>query len=286
MKNVSIIIPTKNIPDLLDRCLSSIPDCDAIEIIIVDDNSSSLIVDFDHYPKSKNSNVTLIRTTEGKGAGYARNKGLDIATGKWLIFADSDDFFVEGFYDIILKYIDSSADMVLFKAGSVNSETLEPSKRSEIINRQIENALKGSITAAEASITVQSPWCRLIKRSFVEKNKIRFDEVVACNDTMFTTKATCLAGKILVCNECLYVVTYRNRSLWNQRKTDPNNILIRLDVQIRRNIYVRKFGFNAVPILGYLLKASKFGINTFFKALGIILRKGALFQGVSCYFKK
>ena len=55
--NFSIIIPTKNIPDLLLRCLESIPQRSDIEIIVVDDNSDREIVDVKNYPGTNNQQV-------------------------------------------------------------------------------------------------------------------------------------------------------------------------------------------------------------------------------------
>ena len=286
MSILSIIIPHHNTPDLLQRCLDTIPADKDIQVIVVDDNSDSAKVDFEHFPGRERADVELYLTKEGRGAGYARNVGLQHANGDWLLFADSDDFFVLGFYDIVNRFFDTDSDMVLFKAQSVDSDTLESSNRNENINNRIDECLRGSITAKEASIRVQSPWCRLIRRDFVERNKIRFDEVMACNDTMFTTKCTCLADKVDVCDEVLYVVTYRQGSLWDSRKKNPKNYLIRLKVQIARNKYVENFGFAQLPILGYVLKSSSIGISTFFKALWIAIYKGALFQGLKFYIWK
>lgn len=103
--NFSIIIPTKNIPDLLQRCLESIPQRSDIEIIVVDDNSDREIVDVKNYPGTNNQQVKIIFLPESKGAGYARNIGLTIAKGKWILFADSDDYFSEKFSDILDRYI-------------------------------------------------------------------------------------------------------------------------------------------------------------------------------------
>ena len=55
--NFSIIIPTKNILDLLQRCLESIPQRSDIEIIVVDDNSDREIVDVKNYPGTNNQQV-------------------------------------------------------------------------------------------------------------------------------------------------------------------------------------------------------------------------------------
>lgn len=283
---LSIIIPHHNTPDLLQRCLDSITTEKDIQVIVVDDNSDPSLVDFEHFPGRDRKGVETYLTKEGRGAGYARNVGLKYAKGEWLLFADSDDFFTEGFYDAVSKYFVKDVDMVMFKARSVDSDTLEPSNRSENINNRIDECLAGKATAKEASIRVQSPWSRLIRRDFVDNHSIRFDEVMACNDAMFTTKATCLASKVLVCPKPIYTVTYRQGSLWNSRKSNPRNHLIRLKVQIRRNEYVRPFGFKPLPIIGYVVKSLHISFVTFIKALCIAISRGALFQGFTYYFTK
>ena len=90
----SVIIPHYNIPKLLQRCLDSIPDIPDIQVIVVDDNSSVEKVDFDNFPGKGRKYTTAIFDKAGGGAGHARNIGLKHAEGKWLVFADSDDFFV------------------------------------------------------------------------------------------------------------------------------------------------------------------------------------------------
>ena len=285
MSLLSIIIPHHNTPDLLQRCLDSIPDIEDIQVLVVDDNSDANFVSFENFPGLSKINTEVYLTKEGRGAGYARNVGLQHAKGDWLLFADSDDFFVQGFYDVVGKYFDTNVDMVLFKAKSVVSETLEPSNRNENINKCIDDVCDGKIDAAHASISVQSPWCRLIKRNFVENNNILFDEVMSCNDAMFTTKCTCLAKTIKVSQDYLYVITHREGSLWDNRKKNPKNFLTRMEVQINRNNYVKKYGYNQLPILGYVIKSASFGLGTFISALGISLKRGAIFQGISNYFK-
>ena len=120
----TIIIPHKNAPLLLQRCLDSIPFRDDIQIIVVDDDSSSDVVDFMDFPGSSREDVEIIFTKEGKGAGYARNCGLLHARGKWLLFADADDFYKESLLLSLDPYIDATFDIVYFGADSVNSETL------------------------------------------------------------------------------------------------------------------------------------------------------------------
>ena len=97
MINYSIIIPHKNTPNYLLRCLDSIPLRDDVQVIVVDDNSNPEKVDFDHFPQWKGKHYEYYLTKEGRGAGFARNIGLEHAVGKWLLFADADDFFAVDF---------------------------------------------------------------------------------------------------------------------------------------------------------------------------------------------
>lgn len=108
MINYSIIIPHKNIPVLLQRCLSSIPRRNDIQVIVVDDNSDLQMVDFSSFPGLEDPFVEVVFTKEGKGAGYARNIGLDKVKGKWLLFIDADDYFYDGMSQSIDSFVKST----------------------------------------------------------------------------------------------------------------------------------------------------------------------------------
>ena len=92
---ISLCMIVKNEEAVLKRCLDSIPQRQDVEILVVDnksteDNRRAAIAICGQFPR-----VKYIQDEIGNGAGHARNIGLDNAKGKWLLFADSDDFFVE-----------------------------------------------------------------------------------------------------------------------------------------------------------------------------------------------
>lgn len=279
----SIIIPHHNIPSLLHRCLTSIPETEDIEVIIVDDNSDPNKVDFNNIVHNIRKNCKIIRTYLGKGAGYARNIGLQQATGKWVIFSDADDYFTQNAFDVFRKNIDDPADMIIFKADSVDSNTLEPAKRSEKINIVVERCLNNTGNIKENVLSFHAPWGRMIKKSFIDNNNLSFDEVIASNDTMFTTRVSCLTDKISFSDEKVYVITYRQGSLWDNKNTNPTNFLVRLEVQIARNKYVSQFGYSKTPIIGQVFKAYQFGLRYFFTALWMAIRSRAIFDGLREY---
>ena len=178
----SIIIPHKEIPDLLMRCLQSIPVSEDIQVIVVDDNSADADTYLERYPELSRPYLEFIRTTKGGGAGYARNVGLEHAKGKWLMFADADDFYVDDMYSIICSYVDSDADAIYFKKKSVLSEDISIiTERCSHVNKNIDNFLSnGDEWPIRAQMYV--PWGKMVKRDVMVKHDIRFDEVMYADD--------------------------------------------------------------------------------------------------------
>ena len=124
--NFTFIIPHKNIPSLLQRCIDSIPQREDVHIVVVDDNSDSCQVDFSHFPGLNNPFVEVIFTKEGYGAGYARNVGLKQVQSKWVLFADADDFFTPELNVFLDKYKDSTADVVFITNNTIDCDTFIP----------------------------------------------------------------------------------------------------------------------------------------------------------------
>ena len=166
----SIIIPHKNIPLLLQRCLDSIPQREDIQIIVVDDNSSSDIVDFSNFPGRNKVGVEIILTKEGKGAGYARNCGLKHVRGEWLIFADADDFFLRDFLDVLDAYRNTDYDLIVFRAESVDSDTLAP-----VISRQNNyEKIAENMDLEILKYRNDVPWAKMVSTKLVRGHHICF----------------------------------------------------------------------------------------------------------------
>ena len=91
---VSVILPVYNASDYLHQCMDSIvgQTLKDIEIICVDDGSTDNSLDILKEYEQKDKRVKVIQQ-KNAGAGAARNNGLSIATGEYLSFLDSDDFF-------------------------------------------------------------------------------------------------------------------------------------------------------------------------------------------------
>lgn len=222
--NFSIIIPTKNIPDLLQRCLESIPQRSDIEIIVVDDNSDREIVDVKNYPGTNNQQVKIIFLPESKGAGYARNIGLTIAKGKWILFADSDDYFSEKFSDILDRYINSEYDIIFLnyeRVDSVTKEKIHVYRQSFITSKNLNDKLLEN----KLRFVMGPPWCKMITHHLIKKYNVKFDEVAKHNDTMFSLKIGYYADRIFIDPEIAYYNTQREGSITTSRFA-PSSIYI------------------------------------------------------------
>ena len=211
MINFSFIIPHKNTPELLRKCIDSIPRREDVQIIVVDDNSDADKVDFEHFPGLDDPKVEVYLTKEGRGAGYARNVGLKHAVGKWLVFADADDYFLPSLVDAMDEYGDSDADVVFFKGISVNITDGSPSSRGEEMNRRVDIALKtDDFTQA---LTFSSPWRKFFRADFISSHHITFNEVRWSNDVVFMANVARYAGNCSASPLNIYCITESTNSL-------------------------------------------------------------------------
>lgn len=212
--NFTIIIPHKNIPKLLERLVKSIPLRDDLEIIVVDDNSSPEVVDFGNFPCKDRKNLKLVLNKDSQGAGYARNCALPLIKGKWVLFADSDDFFNAGFDQFLDDNKDSEADIVYFNANSVDTDTYEPSDRVDHLHDFIEDYHKNPQHGEMVMrYLFTEPWCKMVKSKLIEENNIKFEETTIRNDVRYSYLVGYYAKKVVVDDRQLYCVTTRQGSV-------------------------------------------------------------------------
>lgn len=240
--NYSVIIPNKNNFTLLERCLASIPLRDDIQIIVVDDNSDSSKFDFSKYPGLERSGTEVVFTYEGGGAGFARNIGVSKAIGRWVVFADSDDFFLANAFSVLDNYVDSELDILYYNVTSVDSQNLHRSSRDKDYEAYIQLFLTG-LDAKGQYIRFRKwePWNKMINRRFIKRHKLRFDEIKRCNDMFFSLVAGYKAEKFDVIAERLYCVTTNPASI-TRTKINEEDFLECLKCAIKRRSLYRKIG--------------------------------------------
>lgn len=235
----NIIIPHKNTPKLLKRCLDSIPQRDDLHIIVVDDNSDPNKVDFEHFPGLDRDDVEVIFTKEGKGAGYARNVGLDHADCEKILFSDSDDYFNYCLNEILDDYKEDDTDIIFFDRLNVDSQYYTYSNKRDWYGNRFkeyeENPQQGEL---KFRYEFDGPVCKLIRKSLIDKHNIRFEEVIIADDVYFSYMTGHYAESIKVDKRAIYTVTYSPKSImftWNS-----NKIKVRIGVCCRKVLFLKK----------------------------------------------
>lgn len=245
-----MIIPHYNSPEFLGRCLASIPARDDIQVIVTDDCSPcrrEVEAVAAEYP-----GVEMIFAERNAGAGAARNAALPKARGRWLIFADADDFFLPGAWERFDGYASSDYDIVYFLSESADAVTLQPAGRSSTYNVLVKSCDNRSADSSDRlRLRHDVPWGKMIRRSLVEGGRVMFDTTRYCNDTMFSTKTGLLASKVHAEHSPVYCVTVSGDSLTRQRS--PKNELVRYEVILRKNRLLEENGYGQwrLPVAAY-----------------------------------
>lgn len=206
---ISVIIPVYNVENYLDVCIQSVlrQTFNNIEIILVDDGStdnSSRICDT--YAE-KDQRIIVIHQIN-KGLGGARNTGISIARGEYILFLDSDDFICNNCCEDLYKTATEKQTDIVLSGETLffdDSKTFKPGFRNY-------SEMAGTIQfiSSKNYIDCFTPaWGRLYKRSFINKNKLLFIEKCCYEDNSWGCLVSGLTDKIAFAGNLFY---YRQRN--------------------------------------------------------------------------
>lgn len=154
---ISIIIPTYKRLTALQRCVDSVlaQVFDGLEIIIIDDFSEDSTRDYLEKLEAKYSFVKIIHNTENHGVNYSRNRGIELASKKFVLFLDSDDELIPGTLLKIKQTIETfpQTSHFLFIVSDRNEE-FKSMVKVEHIN--YESWLKGKISGDYTHVVLAS----------------------------------------------------------------------------------------------------------------------------------
>lgn len=266
----SFIIPHKDSPELLTRCISSIPQRDDVQIIVVDDNSE------DHRrPDIKRSDIQIIYLSEeeSNGAGHARNVGLEKAKGKWLLFADCDDYYQNGFLSLLDNYIDTDIDILYFSSYLIekDSQFINKENRIDKILRDYLLSEKTSYDNHKLGLSLNMPWNKMFNHRFINKIGVKFEEIPISNDAWFCNYAGVCSQKIEVIQDKLYFYILNDQGI-TRKKRPLSHYIKAIRSNTRRNKLKLKYncidlvtipGFNEVNILRDFGRCTYWGLIIF-----------------------
>lgn len=189
---ISFIIPAYNASSTIDHCINSIYALplgeQQFEVIVIDDCSIDNTLEIlEEYAKIHN-NLVLLRQSENKRQGAARNKGISIAKGEYTAFVDSDDsIVVDGFFKALNAVLHSKVDICYF-------EFEYEMPRGEWHTFKLPTELYDTILPSEIYLNdyytcyYNAPWRTLYKTKFLKGCNIAFEEGVRWEDCDWTVK--------------------------------------------------------------------------------------------------
>lgn len=202
----SVIIPHYNSYGMVERTLRSIPNRGDIQIIVIDDNSTERSIE-QIAQRDEFSHVFFMFLYEKVTAGGARNLGILNATGEYITFIDSDDYFEPDAFLIFDSCITSKKDLYLFKVTSFIEGTGEQGSRHKYLNKIYTRRGRYLFLA------IEQPVAKLIKRSLVNDNKIKFSEVPAGNDIFFSAQVALHSKSQEFVRHIVYSISQNNTSI-------------------------------------------------------------------------
>ena len=234
---LSLVIPVWNDPTGLDRLLRQVAELGLFAEVIVVDDASDEPLGPDVLPAAAAlaDRIVWLRSDHQRGAGHARNMGLDRASGSHVIFFDSDDLFAVDF-PVIAAHAAAEAepfDFLIFRHD--DSRMLDMGGRGTFPEEEKYWRSVGAtnepteLTSAHAAMLCQLsayPWNKIYRTSFLRDNSIRCTETMVHNDVELHWSSFVTARRILACalTGATHFVQDGGGRLTNRRSAD------RLDV--------------------------------------------------------
>lgn len=216
---VSVIMPVCNAEKFLTKALQSITNqtLEDLEIICIDDGSTDRSPEILAFFAAFDERITII-TQPASNAGCARNRGLEIATGKYLYFMDADDW-CEPF---MLETAVAAAEKGNHDLVAWSFLTLESSTHKLLWSKRYKNTTLDA--AADKTIYLKlmlCVWNKLFRRQMVLDHGLRFQEITNNNDISFTTCAIAAVRKIRTISTPMYFYRKSGTGLQATQSTDP-----------------------------------------------------------------
>lgn len=237
--DVSVVVPVYNTELFLNQCVDSLlaQTLKNVEFIFVDDGSTDRSLEILREYQQKDPRITILQQ-KNQFAGVARNRGMEVATGKYIIFVDSDDFFEPAMLEDAFNCAEENqAEIVVFDFDYYDNKSGEVKPG---IERKFPHGVftLGDVGQSFFHQYIAAPWNKLFLHSFVREKKISFQAVRKCNDTFFTVLAAYLADSIVFLPKCFVHYRINNANSLQGNQIDREAFLPPL-IAIKRELKLR-----------------------------------------------
>lgn len=238
---LSVIIPVYNVEKYIEKCINSLLDNDLevseYEIVVVDDASPDGSLSIVQEIAKRHSNIKII-SQENKGLGGARNSGILISKGDYLLFLDSDDWYLNNTLNTLISIADTNELEILEFAA----QGILPNGKIAFHyqNSTNENILSG-VDYYNSIRYLNSACNKLYKRSFLVDNNFFFLERIYIEDFEFNTRAFYKAKRVMATDSLVAQFLQSENSITRNndfsKKEKVVNDFIKI-IQITKDLYL------------------------------------------------
>ena len=218
---ISIIVPIYKVEAYLDRCVKSIQEqtYSNLEIILVDDGSPDSCPKMCERYAKEDSRIRVIHKPNG-GLSDARNAGIEVASGDYIMFVDSDDYIEPDACERLVSFMKDRPDIVIGdgKSNDKNRKTTHCGFYSVCSGKEyLKRAVK--INAMPVMVCLY-----VFNRDFLNNSYFRFKKGIAHEDEEFTPRVFLQADSVIETGVCFYNYIVRDDSITTRSDLRKNAI--------------------------------------------------------------
>ena len=216
---VSVVIPVYNVEKYLPQCLDSVLNQTYrnLEIICTDDCSPDHSAEILRNYAQRDKRVIVLRNECNLGLAATRNRGVEVATGEFIYFLDSDDWIShETLEKCVVAFQNSDVDFVAFGLNKFydQSHTSEP---SDVPSNKF-SLVSPPFKWGQFSKIGVTAWTKVFRKQYLIDNEIRFLAGILYEDNFFTWMCLACCRKIALIPERLYYYRIRPGSIMHSSK--------------------------------------------------------------------
>lgn len=215
---VSIIVPVYNVEKYLEKCINSILNqtYKEIEVILVDDGSTDSSGTICDMYGEKDNRIVVMHQKNG-GLSSARNSGIEICSGQWISFVDSDDMVVPEYIEILLRACIENGATIAQGKSTVENVLIKKGVRTDVMTgREMLLSNKFSVSSC----------CKLYHREIFDEFRFRIG--IIYEDYELIYKIFYEQSKVVFVETELYIITEREGSITRQKFQENRLIMIEL----------------------------------------------------------
>lgn len=247
----SVIIPAYQAEATMSQCLTSLLTSKRsdFEVIVVDDcstdNTQKILMKYD------DCRLKILKQHKNGGVARARNLGLDVAQGAYVVFVDADDYVSERYFEILDVAVMEETDVAIFdffvvevNGCSFKKQTIYP--KDKILSSE-EIFEKMCVECSEG------PWNKVYKKALIDENGLRFDvDINMWEDMLFFSKAIYCGNKIKAYGTGGYFYRITNAGLTSLSASKFVSDFIYMNQQIYR--YLLYYGVTTKKLTDYSVR--------------------------------